>query len=138
MSDDSEAEADLTNVDPKNSWRKPKEQEILGPIKISQRQLGKFLGPVQGNPQTMAGQGRFLSWKKICNSDIFLPESVRPDWLKEDTMINSLPRATVANVIAQNQMTMSINKQNVFKEEKAIKSKGSLRKDEDIKTIKVT
>ena len=48
------------------------------------------------------------SKKKLKNSDIF-PPSVRPDWLKEDKMINSLPRATVANVIAQSQMTEAIN-----------------------------
>ena len=77
-----------------------------------------------------------ISKKKLRNSDIF-PSSVRPDWLKEDKMINSLPRATVANVIAQSQMTEAINRQNKLKEDKADKSKGGLRKDEDVKTITV-
>ena len=67
-----------------------------------------------------------ISKKKLRNSDIF-PSSVRPDWLKEDKMINSLPRATVANVIAQSQMTEAINRQNKLKEDKADKSKGGLR-----------
>ena len=53
-------------------------------------------------------------------------------------MINSLPTATVTNIIAQNQMTIAINKQNELKEEKANKTRGSLKKDVDIKTIKVT
>ena len=74
--------------------------------------------------------------RKLKNSDIF-PASVRPDWLKEDKMINSLPRATVANVIAQSQMTEAINRQNKLKEDKADKSKGGLRKDEEIKTVLV-
>ena len=56
--------------------------------------------------------------KKTHNSEIF-PLEVRPDWLKEDKMINSLPTLRVANVIAQNQMTIAINKQNELKEEKA-------------------
>ena len=74
--------------------------------------------------------------RKLKNSDIF-PSSVRPDWLKEDKMINSLPCATVANVIAQSQMTEAINRQNKLKEDKADKSKGGLRKDEEIKTVLV-
>ena len=74
--------------------------------------------------------------KKLKNADIF-PPSVRPDWLKEDKMINSLPRATVANVIAQSQMTEAINRQNKLKEDKADKSKGGLRKDEKIKIVKI-
>ena len=74
--------------------------------------------------------------KKLKNADIF-PPSVRPDWLKEDKMINSLPRATVANVIAQSQMTEAINRQNKLKEDKADKSKGGLRKDEEIKIVKI-
>ena len=49
--------------------------------------------------------------RKLKNSDIF-PPSVRPDWLLEDRMINSLPTATVATVIAQSKMTEAINKQN--------------------------
>ena len=52
-------------------------------------------------------------------------------------MINSLPRATVANVIAQSQMTETINCQNKLKEDKADKSKGGLRKYEEIKTVLV-
>ena len=76
------------------------------------------------------------SKKKLRNSDIF-PSSVRHDWLKEDKMINSLPRATVANVIAQSQMTEAINRQNKLKEDKADKSKGGLRKDEDVKIVVV-
>ena len=76
------------------------------------------------------------SKKKLRNSDIF-PSSVRPDWLKEDKMINSLPRATVANIIAQSQMTEAINRQNKLKEDKADKSKGGLRKDEEVKTVMV-
>ena len=76
------------------------------------------------------------SKKKLKNSDIF-PSSVRPDWLKEDKMINSLPRATVANVIAQSQMTEAINRQNKLKEDKADKSKGGLRKDEEVKIVMI-
>ena len=74
--------------------------------------------------------------KKLTNSDIF-PTSVRPDWLLEDRMINTLPRATVATIIAQTRMTEAINKQNKLREEKADKSKGGLRKDEEIKTVKI-
>ena len=36
--------------------------------------------------------------KKSKKSDIFPPE-VRPDWLKKDNAINSLPASTVANII---------------------------------------
>ena len=74
--------------------------------------------------------------KKLRNSDLF-PSSVRPDWLKEDKTINSLPRATVANIIAQSQMTEAMNRQIKMKEDKADKSKGGLRKDEDVKIISV-
>ena len=74
--------------------------------------------------------------RKLRNSDIF-PPSVRPDWLLEDGMINSLPRATVATVIAQSKMTEAINKQNKLREEKADKSRGGLRKDEEIKRVSV-
>ena len=56
----------------------------------------------ENKPEVSRSNGS--SKKKLKNSDIF-PSSVRPDWLKEDKMINSLPRATVANVIAQSQMT---------------------------------
>ena len=77
-----------------------------------------------------------ISKKKLRNSDLF-PSSVRPDWLKEDKTINSLPRATVANVIAQSQMTEAINRQIKMKEDKAHKSKGGIWKDEDVKTITV-
>ena len=77
-----------------------------------------------------------VSKKRLRNSDIF-PPSVRPDWLLEDRMINSLPRATVATVIAQSKMTEAINRQNKLREEKADKSKGGLRKDEEIKLVTV-
>ena len=63
---------------------------------------------------------------------------VRPDWLKVDRIIDSLPRSTAASVIAQNQMTVAMVKQNAIKEEKALKSKGGLHKDEEIKMVTVT
>ena len=44
-------------------------------------------------------------------------------------MINSLPKATVANVIEQNQMSLAINKQNELKEEKANQTIGSVKKN---------
>ena len=71
------------------------------------------------------------------NSDIF-PIEVRPDWMKEDAVINSIPRSTIAKVISQNQMTVAIKKQIALKEEKASKSKGGLQKDEEVKMVTVT
>ena len=44
----------------------------------------------------------------------------------------------MANVIAQNQIKVAINKQNSLKEEKVAKAKGGLRKDEDIKAVKIS
>ena len=72
---------------------------------------------------------------KLLSSDIF-PRSDRPEWLKQDDVINSLPRATVANVIAQHKMTQALEKQNELKVEKA--NSKSVKKDQEIKTMKVS
>ena len=70
------------------------------------------------------------------NSVIF-PREVRPDWLKEDEQINELTRGEAAHAISQWNMTSALIKQNELKEEKANKTKGSLKKDQEVKTVKV-
>ena len=74
---------------------------------------------------------------KLLNSVMF-PKKDRPDWMMEDNTIDSLPTATVANVISQHKMTLAMERQNVLKEDKATKNKGGLKKDQDIKTIKIS
>ena len=148
-SDESKDDSKLTNVDPKINTsdlveRAKRAGNICNnqatPVPISntvtiddppQSRKRKAQESVSEVSQTTENPKR-----KLKNLDIF-PSSVRPDWLKEDKMINSLPRATVANVIAQSQMTEAINRQNKLKEDKADKSKGGLRKDEEIKTVLV-
>ena len=138
-SDESEDDSELTNVDPKITTsdlvdRAGRAGNIRNnqatPVTISntvtiddppQSRKRKAQKSVSEVSQTTKNPKR-----KLKNSDIF-PSSVRPDWLKEDKMINSLPRATVANVIAQSQMMDAINRQNKLKEDKADKSKGGLR-----------
>ena len=74
--------------------------------------------------------------KRSLKTEIFPPE-IRPDWLKEDSVIDSLNPSAVAGIITHNKMTEALNKQNTLKEEKANKSKGGLRVDMDIKIITV-
>ena len=66
------------------------------------------------------------------------PKKDRPDFLMEDSVIDSLPTATVANVVSQHKMTQAIERQNALREEKTEKSKGGLKKDQNIKMIKIT
>ncbi len=73
---------------------------------------------------------------RLGNSAIF-PKKDRPDWLMEDEDIDTLPRATVANVIAQFKMTQAIEKQNKLKEDKVVRSKGGISTDQEVKTMKV-
>ena len=63
--------------------------------------------------------------KKSKNSEIF-PLEHRPDWLKEDSVINSLNPSAVATIIACHKMTEAPDKQNSLKEEKVNKLKGGL------------
>ena len=74
---------------------------------------------------------------KKLNSVIF-PKEVRPDWLQDDDAIDELSRGEAANAISQWTMTKALMKQNDLREEKANKSKGSLKKDQEIKTVKVS
>ena len=74
---------------------------------------------------------------RLVNSAIF-PRKDRPDFLMDDNVINSLPTATVANVVSQHKMTQAMEKQNNLREEKATKSKGGLKADQEVKAIKVT
>ena len=71
---------------------------------------------------------------RMVNSAIF-PKKDRPDWLAEDNIIDSLPTATVANVISQHKMTIALERQNSLREDKATKSKGGLKTDQEIKII---
>lgn len=148
-SDEREDDTELTNVNPETTTRDLVEKtKRAGNIRSSQvvsitntntRTSNEH--PHPRKRKSNEGESEIpitneISKKKLRNSDLF-PSSVRPDWLKEDKTINSLPRATVANVIAQSQMTEAINRQIKMKEDKADKSKGGLRKDEDVKTITV-
>ena len=148
-SDESEDDTELTNVSPETTTRDLVEKaKRAGNIRSSQvvsitntntRKSNEH--PHPRKRKSNEGESEIpitneISKKKLRNSDLF-PSSVRPDWLKEDKKINSLPRATVANVIAQSQMTEAINRQIKMKEDKADKSKGGLRKDEDVKTITI-
>ena len=148
-SEESEDESELTNVNPETTTRDLVERaKRAGNIRSTQvvSITNTNSGTINDHPQSRKrksneGESEIpntneISKKKLRNSDLF-PSSVRPDWLKEDKTINSLPRATVANVIAQSQMTEAINRQIKMKEDKADKSKGGLRKDEDVKTITV-
>ena len=83
------------------------------------------------NPQELSTLRRS---KKIKNSTVF-PVDDRPHWLKEDSVIDSLPMSTVANVIAQAKMTQALEKQNEIKAEKAARGKGGVRQDQEVKTI---
>ena len=149
-SEESEDESELTNVDPKVSTK-----ELVDKAKRAGNIHTTRMVPLTSETNTETDNVTVMTRKrkvqetdpeitctsgstkkKLKNADIF-PPSVRPDWLKEDKMINSLPRATVANVIAQSQMTEAINRQNKLKEDKADKSKGGLRKDEEIKIVKI-
>ena len=66
-----------------------------------------------------------------------IPKSDRPDWLMEDDDIDSLPPATVLNVVSQLKMTRALERQNELREEKAVKSKGGLKIDQEVKRLKV-
>ena len=81
------------------------------------------------------GEERFVI-PRLVNSAIF-PKKDRPDFLMDDNVINSLPTATVANVVSQHKMTQAMEKQNNLREEKATKSKGGLKADQEFKAIKV-
>ena len=73
---------------------------------------------------------------KKLNSDFFAKD-VRPDWLMEDEQINELTRGEATQAISQWNMTKALLKQNELREEKANKSKNSLKKDQAIKMVKV-
>ena len=70
------------------------------------------------------------------NSLIF-PKDVRPDWLQEDEAIDELSRGEATNAISQWSMTKALMKQNELRQEKVNKSKGSLKKDQEVKVVKV-
>ena len=63
--------------------------------------------------------------KKSKNSEIFSRE-IRLDWLKEDSVIDSLNTSAVAGIIPQHKMTEALNKQNTLKEEMTNTLKGGL------------
>ena len=119
---------DLTSVNPKTTTDKLIEKtRRVGHIQNKARGIGaerttnKCLDLDLKRKQGEANKGADNSTedptrKKLNNSDLFPPE-VRPDWLKEDKTINSLDSGIVANVIVQNQITVTINKQNTLKEE---------------------
>ena len=73
---------------------------------------------------------------KKLNSVMF-PKEVRPDWLLDDESIDELTRAEALQTISQWNMTKAMMRQNDLTEEKNRKSKGSLKKDQEIKKIKV-
>merc|ERR1712082_22713 len=142
-SDESDDDTELTNVSPEATTRDLVEKaKRAGNIRSSQavsitntNSRTSNEHPHPRKRKSNEGESEIpntneIPKKKLRNSELF-PSSVRPDWLKEDKMINSLPRATVANIIAQSQMTEAINRQIKMKEDKADKSKGGLRKDED-------
>ena len=73
---------------------------------------------------------------KKLNSVIF-PKEVRPDWLQEDEAIDELSRGEASNAISQWTMTKALMKQNDLREEKVNKTKGALKKDQEIKTVNI-
>ena len=73
---------------------------------------------------------------KKLNSVMF-PKEVRPDWLLDDEAIDELTRAEALQSISQWNMTKAMMKQNDLTEERNRKSKGSLKKDQEIKKIKL-
>ena len=85
--------------------------------------------------QELAQSERYMI-PRLVNSAIFQKKD-RPDFLMEDDVINSLPTATVANVVAQHKMTQALEKQNNLREDKATKSKGGLKADQEVKMIKI-
>ena len=78
----------------------------------------------------MLEQELFNIPKKL-NSVIF-PKEVRPDWLHDDEAIDELSRGEAANAISQWTMTRALMKQNDLREEKVNKTKGALKKDQDV------
>ena len=80
-------------------------------------------------------QESFKIPKKL-NSVIF-PKEVRPDWLQDDEAIDELSRGEAANAISQWTMTRALMKQNDLREEKVNKTKGALKKDQDVKSVKI-
>ena len=73
---------------------------------------------------------------KKLNSQMF-PKDIRPDWLEDDDTIDELTRAEALQTISQWNMTKAMMKQNDLTEEKNRKSKGSLKKDQEVKKVKV-
>ena len=73
---------------------------------------------------------------KKLNSQMF-PKDIRPDWLQDDDTIDELTRAEALQTISQWNMTKAMMKQNDLTEEKNRKSKGSLKKDQEVKKVKV-
>ena len=147
-SDTSEDESVLSdvegNVDTSELMRRAKE---AGNMLDNPRTGSKKGGPVPGRAaeQPKKRKGAMTAAdsekspegprkKKSRNSEIF-PLEHRPDWLKKDSVINSLNPSAVGTVIARHKMTEALDKQNSLKEEKANKLKGGLRVDQDIKMI---
>jgi hypothetical protein len=73
---------------------------------------------------------------RLVNSIMF-SKNDRPEWMMEDDVIDALPTATVASVISQWKMTQAMDRQNQLREDKATKSKGGLKMDQEVKTVKV-
>ena len=117
----------------------PKQKEKNIPAKSSGQSGEKTPAPANKRPLATVDlttqEERFVI-PRLVNSAIFQKKD-RPDFLLEDDVINSLPTATVANVVAQHKMTQALEKQNNLREDKATKSKGGLKADQEVKVIKI-
>ena len=80
--------------------------------------------------------GSLAKIPKKLNSQLF-PKEIRPDWLHDNDTIDELTRAEALQTISQCNMTKAMMKQNDLTEEKNRKSKGSLKKDQEVKKVKV-
>ena len=89
--------------------------------------------PIDLTKEAGAAMGKI---PKKLNSQMF-PKDIRPDWLQDDDTIDELTRAEALQTISQWNMTKAMMKQNDLTEEKNRKSKGSLKKDQEVKKVKV-
>ena len=85
--------------------------------------------PIDLTKEAGAAMGKI---PKKLNSQMF-PKDIRPDWLQDDDTIDELTRAEALQTISQWNMTKAMMKQNDLTEEKNRKSKGSLKKDQEVK-----
>ena len=96
----------------------PKQKENI-PAKSSRQSGEKTPAPANKRPVATVDlttqEERFVI-PRLVNSAIFQKKD-RPDFLLEDDVINSLPTATVANVVAQHKMTQALEKQNNLRED---------------------